>query len=52
MINKKEWIPILVIMSFMVYGLMESMLLYGIVIGTNLFWVLLYYHYKNGKMRL
>jgi hypothetical protein len=52
MINKKEWIPILVIMSFMVYGLMESMLLYGILIGTNLFWVLLYYHYKNGKMRL
>lgn len=52
MISKKEWIPILVIMSFMVYGLMESMLLYGILIGTNLFWVLLYYHYKNGKMRL
>jgi hypothetical protein len=52
MINKKEWIPILVIMSFMFYGLMESMLLYGIVIGTNLFWVLLYFHYKNGKMRL
>lgn len=52
MFNKKEWIPILVIMSFMVYGLMESMLLYGILIGTNLFWVLLYYHYKNGKMRL
>ncbi len=52
MINKKEWIPIFVILSFMVYGLMESMLLYGILIGTNLFWVLLYYHYKNGKMRL
>ena len=52
MINKKEWIPIFVILSFMVYGLMESMLLYGILIGTNLFWVLLYYYYKNGKMRL
>jgi len=52
MFNKKEWIPILVILSFMVYGLMESMLLYGMLIGTNLFWVLLYFYYQKGKMRL
>jgi hypothetical protein len=51
-VNKKEWMPALVILSFMVYGLMESMLLYSMLIGTNIFWVTLYYYYKNGKMKL
>lgn len=52
MVNKKAWIPICVIFSFMSYGLMESLLLYSILIGTNLFWVLLYYYYRGGKMPL
>jgi hypothetical protein len=52
MVNKKEWIPIFVIISFMTYGLMESMLLYSMLIGTNIFWITLYYHYRNGKMKL
>ena len=52
MVNKKVWIPICIIMSFMAYGMMETLLLYSMLIGTNLFWVILYYYYKNGKMRL
>ena len=52
MVQKKDWIPICVILSFMSYGLMESILLYGILIGSNIFWILLYYYYSNGKMKL
>jgi len=52
MINKKAWIPICIIMSFMAYGLMETLLLFSMVIGTNIFWVMLYYYYKNGEMKL
>ncbi len=52
MVNKKEWIPICAIMSFMAYGLMESMLLFSILIGTNIYWLTLYYYYRDGKMRL
>jgi hypothetical protein len=51
MINKKVWVPICIIMSFMAYGLMESLLLYSTVIGTNIFWITLYYYYKNGEMK-
>lgn len=52
MINKKAWIPICVIISFLCYGLMESLLLYSMLIGTNIFWILLYFYYRNGKMEL
>lgn len=52
MINKKAWIPICVIISFLCYGLMESLLLYSILIGTNIFWITLYFYYKKGKMEL
>jgi hypothetical protein len=52
MVNKKEWVPIVIIMSFMAYGLMESLLLFSMLIGTNIFWVTLYYYYKNGGMKL
>jgi hypothetical protein len=52
MVNKKEWIPICIIMSFMSYGLMETLLLYSMLIGTNIFWVMLYFYYRNGKMQL
>lgn len=52
MVNKKAWIPICVIISFLCYGLMESLLLYSMLIGTNIFWILLYFYYRNGKMEL
>lgn len=52
MINKKAWLPICVIISFLCYGLMESLLLYSILIGTNIFWILLYFYYRKGKMQL
>jgi len=52
MVNKKEWIPICVIISFMAYGLMETVLLFSMLIGTNIFWITLYYYYRNGKMKL
>jgi hypothetical protein len=52
MVNKKEWIPICVIMSFMAYGLMETLLLFNMLIGTNIFWITLYFYYRNGKMQL
>lgn len=52
MVNNKAWVPTCVIMSFMAYGLMESMLLYSMLIGTNIYWITLYFYYKNGKMKL
>lgn len=52
MVNKKAWIPICVIFSMMAYGMMESMLLYSMLIGTNIYWVTLYYYYRDGKMEL
>jgi hypothetical protein len=52
MVNKKVWIPICVIFSFMAYGLMETLLLYSMLIGTNIFWIMLYFYYRNGKMQL
>ncbi|MCG2610367.1 hypothetical protein LZZ90_02455 [Flavobacterium sp. SM15] len=52
MVNQKAWVPICVILSFMFYGLMESVLLYSTLIGTNLFWITLYYYYRDGKMKL
>ncbi len=52
MVVEKAWVPVCVIISFLAYGLMETMLLYGMLIGSNIFWVLLYYYYKRGEMRL
>lgn len=52
MVNKKEWVPICVVISFMAYGLMETVFLFNMLIGTNLLWITLYYYYKNGKMQL
>ena len=52
MVNKKDWIPVCIIFSFMSYGLMESMFLYSMLIGTNIIWITLYYYYRNGKMKL
>jgi hypothetical protein len=52
MIEKKAWLPICVIISFLCYGLMESLLLYSMLIGTNIFWILLYFYYRKGKMQL
>lgn len=52
MVNKRALLPICVVFSFMGYGLMESMLLYSMLIGTNIYWITLYYYYSNGKMKL
>ncbi|GEM53436.1 O-antigen polymerase [Empedobacter brevis] len=52
MTTKKALIPICVVISFLSYGLMETNLLYSMLIGTNILWVLLYFYYKNGKMAL
>ncbi|MFV0162255.1 oligosaccharide repeat unit polymerase [Empedobacter falsenii] len=52
MTAKKALIPICIVISFLSYGLMETNLLYNMLIGTNILWVLLYYYYKNGKMEL
>lgn len=52
MVNKKEWVPICVVISFMAYGLMETVFLFNMLIGTNILWITLYYYYKNGKMQL
>lgn len=41
-IKQQNFILIAVFISFLVYGLMESLLLFSVVIGNNLFWVLLY----------
>jgi hypothetical protein len=49
---QRAWIPICVIFSFMAYGLMESFLLYSMLIGINIYWVTLYFYYKKGKMAL
>ncbi len=52
MVSRKAWVPICIIISFLAYGLMETLLLYSMLIGTNIFWILLYYYYKDGKMSL
>ncbi len=52
MVNKKEWTPICIVIGFMAYGLMETSLLFNMLIGTNIFWILLYFYYRRGKMQL
>lgn len=46
-VKQQNFIVIAVMVSFLVYGLMESLLLFCIIIGNNLFWVLLY-RYRYG----
>jgi len=41
-IRQQNFVVIAIFISFLVYGLMESLLLFGVIIGNNLFWVLLY----------
>ncbi len=48
MVKQQNFIFIAVFISFLVYGLMESLLLYSVIIGNNIFWVLLYrYRYED-----
>lgn len=47
--NDNQWVLMAVIFSFLIYGLMETLLLYSMLIGTNLFWVILYHYFQNKK---
>lgn len=51
MVKQQNFILIAVFVSFLVYGLMESLLLYSVIIGNNIFWVLLY-RYRYGEDKL
>lgn len=46
-VKQQNYIVIAVMVSFLVYGLMESLLLFCVIIGNNLFWVLMY-RYRYG----
>lgn len=46
-IRQQNFILIAVMVSFLVYGLMESLLLFCVIIGNNLFWVLMYRYRYN-----
>ncbi|SHF94572.1 hypothetical protein [Dysgonomonas macrotermitis] len=46
-VRQQNFIVIAVMVSFLVYGLMESLLLFCVIIGNNLFWVLMY-RYRYG----
>ena len=49
--KQQNFILIAVFISFLVYGLMESLLLYSVIIGNNIFWVLLYrYRYEEDEL--
>ncbi len=51
MVKQQNFILIAVFISFLVYGLMESLLLYSVIIGNNIFWVLLYrYRYQEDEL--
>ena len=51
MVKQQNFILIAVFVSFLVYGLMESLLLFSVIIGNNIFWVLLYrYRYGNDEL--
>lgn len=52
MVKEKAWIPVCITFSIIAYGLMETLLLYSMLIGTNVIWVLLYFYYKKGDMKL
>lgn len=45
-VKQQNFIVIAVFVGFLAYGLMESLLLYSVIISNNLFWVLMYkYNY-------
>lgn len=44
-----NWIFMVVLFSFLVYGMMETLLLYTMLVGTNIFWVMLYNYFLNDK---
>lgn len=46
-VRQQNFILIAVMVSFLVYGLMESLLLFCVIIGNNLFWVLMYRYRYN-----
>lgn len=46
-VKQQNFIVIAIMVSFLVYGLMESLLLFCVIIGNNLFWVLMY-RYRYG----
>lgn len=51
MVKQQNFILIAVFISFLVYGLMESLLLFNVIIGNNVFWVLLYrYRYEKDEL--
>ncbi|MDL2214581.1 hypothetical protein LJC00_00135 [Dysgonomonas sp. OttesenSCG-928-M03] len=47
-IRQQNHIVIAIFVSSLIYGLMESLLLFSVIIGNNLFWVLLY-RYRQGE---
>lgn len=50
-VKQQNFILIAVFVSFLVYGLMESLLLFTVIIGNNVFWVLLYrYRYEEDEL--
>lgn len=50
-VKQQNIFVIAVFTGFLVYGIMESLLLFSVIIGNNLFWVLLYkYRYAEGKL--
>lgn len=50
-INQQNFVVLAIFISFLIYGLMESLLLYSVIIGNNLFWVLLYrYRYEEDEI--
>ncbi len=48
MVKQNNFVVITIFISFLVYGLIESLLLFSVIIGNNLFWVLLY-RYRQGE---
>lgn len=47
-VRQQNFLLIAILVSFLVYGLSESLLLLPMIIGNNLFWVLLY-KYQQGE---
>lgn len=47
--QENQWLLMVIFFSFLIYGLMETLLLYSMLIGTNIFWVILYYYFQDKK---
>lgn len=46
-VKQQNFVIIAIMVSFLTYGLMESLLLFCVILGNNLFWVLMYrYRYR------